>query len=76
MKHKMTTISEKAVQVIRRDKRVIGRLILAYGKSYQTIINWMDARSPMLTTPDAVKIISEETGLDEGDILDETAVAV
>jgi hypothetical protein len=66
----MTTISEKVVQVIRRDKRVIGRLILAYGKSYQTIINWMDARSPMLTTPDAVKIISEETGFTEADILE------
>jgi hypothetical protein len=71
----MTKISDRVVQKIRRDKRIIGRMIIVYGKSYQTIINWMDTRSPMLTTPDAVKIISEETGLSENEILDEPEIA-
>jgi hypothetical protein len=39
----------------------------------RTIRNWIRDKSPMLTTPDAVDIISQFSGLSDGEILIKTS---
>jgi hypothetical protein len=68
----MTTISDIAVTEIKGSNRIKCKLALVFNKSYQTIENWANKKDPLLTTPDAVRIISEETGLNETEILEES----
>lgn len=72
----MTTISNMALLVIRGDRRVKGLLAIHFRKHYNTIENWIKNRDAMLTTPDAVKVISEETGLTQEQILEESEIMV
>lgn len=75
-KHKkMVTISEKAAQSISSNQVVIGRLMALFNKSSFTINRWIAAKNAYLTTPGAVEIIRQETGLSEGEIL-EKAISV
>jgi len=65
------TISKKAIEAIKGNNRILARLMLKFDKSSQTLALWL-GKTPVdvrLTTPDAVKIISEESGLTEGQIL-------
>lgn len=70
----MTTISHEALLRIRKNKKVIAKMAYHFDKVYNTITNWIENKDAMLTTPDAVKIISEETGLTEDQILDKEVV--
>ena len=67
-------ISDKALMAIKGSNILIGRLMIAFNRGQNTIENWMNSKDIRLTTPDAVKIISEESGLSEGEILDESTV--
>lgn len=71
----MTKISDMAILRIRKNKKIIGRIAIQFDKHYRSVEVWVENRSPMLTTPDAVRIISEETGLTESEILDESEIA-
>jgi hypothetical protein len=66
----MTVISENALASIRKNKKVKALLAIHFNKHYNTIENWIKNADAMLTTPDSVKIISQETGLTEGEILE------
>lgn len=68
----MTTISNIAIEQIKDNRRVIGRLVSHFDKHYRTIELWIEKKDVMLTTPDAVTIISEETGLTQDQILQES----
>lgn len=69
----MQTISTEVKDLIRADQRIIGRLMALFNKSSFTIIRWIEDRDPRLTTPGALHIISEVTGLSDEQILDEVA---
>ena len=62
-------ISERALSVIKGNNRLIGRLMIAFNRSQNTIENWMASKDVRLTTPMAVQIIAQESGLPEPDIL-------
>jgi hypothetical protein len=68
----MATISEEAVSRSTNNYRLYGRLMATFNKTQQTIINWFEARDVRLITPDAVRIISEETGLSKDEVISET----
>jgi hypothetical protein len=67
----MITITDKAVSEGRKNNVLVGRLMSAYNKTQNTVWNWFDNKNPILTTPDAVRIIKEETGLSDQEILEE-----
>lgn len=64
-------ISEKAINEIKNNNPVMGRLMGAFDKGQATIENWLKSKDIRLTTPLAVQIISEGTGLNPGEILEE-----
>lgn len=47
------------------------KLALHFKKHQNTIENWIKNRDAMLTTADAVRIISEETGIEADQVLQE-----
>ncbi len=63
-------ISDKAVQAIQKDNKVMGALIQLFDKHYRTIENWLENKDIRLTTPDAVAIIKELTDLKKHEILE------
>jgi hypothetical protein len=69
-------ISDIAVEKSKDNLAVIGRLMAAFKKHQYTIQRWFADKNPLLTTPDAVTIIKEETQLSEEEIvIDETQLA-
>lgn len=64
-------ISDKAIAEIKASNRIIGRLMIAFNRGQNTIENWMASKDVRLTTPIAVQIIAEETGLSAGEILED-----
>jgi len=65
------TISNKAIQAMKGNNKLMAKMMLAFDRTQNTIENWMNDKDVRLTTPDAVKIISEETKLTESEILEE-----
>jgi hypothetical protein len=63
------TISDKAIESIKKNNRLIGRLMIAFNRGQNTIENWMKDKDVRFTTPQAVQIIKEESGLNEDEIL-------
>jgi hypothetical protein len=72
----MATISQKAIDKSLANNRVIGRLMAHFDRHYETIRRWIKVGDESLTTPKAVQVIREETGLTDFEILeDEKATA-
>lgn len=67
-------ISEKAIAEIKKNNPLIGKLMGAFNKGQATIENWLNKKDIRLTTPLAVEIISEGTGLSDTEILEETEI--
>lgn len=72
------TISDKAVAAIKSSNIIMGKLMVAFNRGQNTIENWMNSepRNILLTTPDAVRVITKNSDLTEDDILVEDSVAV
>lgn len=68
----MITITDKAIGTIKSSNRIIGRLMGAFDRNQNTIINWISSKDIRLTTQTAVNIISEESGLTREEILEES----
>lgn len=68
-------ISDKAIYAIKGNNRLIARLMIAFNRGQNTIENWMSSKDVRFTTPTAVQIISEESGLSAEDILENDPVA-
>lgn len=69
------TVSDKAIAGIKGSNKAIGRLIIAFDRGQNTIENWMRDKDVRLTTPMAVQIIREETGLSDEEILETETVS-
>lgn len=70
------TVTDKAIEGIKGNNKLMGRLMIAFDRGQNTIENWMASKDIRLTTPTAVQIIREETGLTDAEILeDEHATA-
>ena len=65
------TISDKAIESIKGNNILMGRLMIAFDRGQNTIENWMAAKDIRLTTPTAVEIIRDETDLTDADILEQ-----
>lgn len=72
----MTTITDNAASATRESNKAVGRLMDLFDKTQVTIWSWLEAKDIRLTTPDAVRIIGEETGLEDSQILEEDTVKV
>jgi len=57
------TITKKAKTAIKEDVRVRAALMAAFDRGEKSILNWIVDDNIKLTTPLAVKTISELTGL-------------
>lgn len=66
----ITQITDTAITGIKNSNACIGRLMVLFDRGQNALEIWFAKKDNRLTTPDAVKIISEETGLAEGDILE------
>jgi hypothetical protein len=64
-------VSDKAIELIKGNNKLMGRLMIAFDRGQNTIENWMASKDIRLTTPTAVQILKEETGLTEEEILEE-----
>lgn len=62
-------ISQKAIDACKGNMKVTGRLMALFNKHQYTIERWYESKSALLTTPDALKIILEETGLAKEKVL-------
>jgi hypothetical protein len=65
------TVTDKAIEGIKGNNKLMGRLMIAFDRGQNTIENWMASKDIRLTTPTAVQIIKEETGLQDEEILEE-----
>ncbi len=67
----LTTIrlNENALAKVRANKHLRNRLQLELNKSASTIQRYLNDNSEDLTTATALKIIGEETGLEQSEIL-------
>lgn len=72
----MYTISNNATTAIRGNNRLMGKLMTAFNRTQRSIENWLDSKDVRLTTPLAVQLIKEETGLEDSQILEEETVPV
>lgn len=68
-------ITQQAIDKIRGNNSAIGRLMQAFDRGQKSIEVWMNNKDIRLTTPTAVQIIQEETGLSEDEILEADPVA-
>jgi hypothetical protein len=66
----MQTITNNAANKIKGNQRVIGQLMALFNKSSFTINRWIEDKDIRLTTPGALKVIREETGLTDEQILE------
>jgi len=67
----MATISQKAIDKSLNNNRVIGRLMAHFDRHYETIRRWIRLGDESMTTPKAIEVIREETGLTDSEILEE-----
>ena len=65
------TVTDKAIESIKGNNKLIARLMIAFDRGQNTIENWMASKDVRLTTASAVQIIREETGLTDQEILEE-----
>jgi hypothetical protein len=70
----MVAISQEACDRIKGNNKIIGRMMHAFDKHWTTIDRWAEEKDSRLTTPTAVQIISEETGLTKEEILEESVL--
>jgi hypothetical protein len=68
------TISDRAIQAIKGNNKLIAALMTAFDRGQNTIENWMNDKDVRLTTPTAVKAIVEHSDLTESDILEQEPV--
>jgi hypothetical protein len=66
----MQKITNKTVQKLKGNQVAIGRLMALFNRSAFSINRWIEDKDVRLTTPQAIQIISEETGLGEDKILE------
>jgi len=70
-------ISDKAIEAIKGNNRLMARLMMAFDRGQNTIENWMVSKDIRLTTATAMQIFREETGLTDSELLeDETVGAI
>ena len=62
-------VRPEIIEVIRKNLVVRNRLALVLNKSYPTIQRYFDGNDEMLTTAGALKVISEELGKTNEEIL-------
>jgi hypothetical protein len=67
-------ISELAINKIKGNNILVAKLMMLFDRTQNTIENWMNDKDVRLITPDAVRIISEETRLTEDEIIEQEAV--
>ena len=63
-------LSALAVDKILSSNKLMGRLMGAFDRHQKTIQDWVHDKDIRLTTPMAISIIKEETGLDDSEILE------
>ena len=68
----MQTITHNTATKILESHVIMGRLMVLFGKSQKTIQRWVEDKDVRLTIKPAIKIIKEETGLADKEILEET----
>ena len=56
----MTTIKQEVKDILRLNMKAKARLAYEFAKHTYTVDRWIDENAPILTTPQAVKAISEE----------------
>jgi len=62
-------LTNDAIEAVKKSLPAKNRLQFELQKSYLTIQRWLKENNPALTTAHALKIISEETGMDQSDLL-------
>lgn len=68
----MIQITDSAISKAKASNQIMGKLMAEFDKGQKTIENWLAAKDVRLTTPAAVAIIREESGLDDSEILEDT----
>jgi hypothetical protein len=66
----MQTLNTNVVELIKGNQRIIGKMMALFNKSSFTINRWIEDKDVRLTTPGAIQIIKEETGLTNKEILE------
>lgn len=69
---KMQTLTQIAISQMLGNNRLIGRLMVLFNRSSFAITRWISNKDQRLTSPLALEVIREETGLTNEQILEET----
>jgi hypothetical protein len=67
-------IRKSVIKLMKGNSRIMSFLCLEFEKSESSIRRWIDNNNPMLTTFAALRIIRQETGLTDKEILIEEPV--
>lgn len=72
----MQKIKQELVGLIKKNWAINGKLVAAFNVHPRTIENWIISRDVRLTTPTAIKIIKEETGLEDNQIFESVSTPI
>jgi len=68
-KRKETILSTRAKNLLLPNKRIKEKIATAVNKGYHTSNRWIQDDSTLITQADAMKVIREETGLNDEQLL-------
>ncbi len=66
----MSTLTQKAKDKVLGNHKAIGRLMAHFNRHSKTIETWIKSGADELSSPAAIEIIKEETGLIDAEILE------
>lgn len=67
----ITKLKPSVVEVVKKSLRIKNRLMFELHISYDTMMRWLRANSDNLTKAHALRIISEETGIPQQELLEQ-----
>lgn len=66
-------LTKKVIRMVKMDTLIIANLVHASGKSYPTIMRWLDENHEMLTTAACLNVICEALKMSQEEVLDKVA---
>lgn len=66
-------LTKKTIRQIKMSTVIVAKLVQASGKSYPTIMRWLDENDVMLTTAACLQVICEELKVTQDEVLEKVA---
>lgn len=72
----MKKLSHRAIELLTRSNQAIGRMMAEFDRCEKTIKGWFTNGDRRLALPEAIEIMTSETGLSQSDLFEQEPVTV